>query len=62
MYFYLAIRMQELCKHFKIIEYKPKWDERSRQEREDFGTRKLQILVPKGINEEKGNNSVLWPL
>ena len=58
MSFYLATRMQELCNNF-IIEYKPKWDERSRHEREGFGIGKLYALSPKGINEERGNNSVL---
>jgi hypothetical protein len=44
---YLATRIQELCKNFKIIECTPKWDESYRQEREGFGTRQLQqTLAP----------------
>jgi hypothetical protein len=52
--FYLATRIQELCKNFKIIECTPKWDESSRQEREGFGTRQLQqTLAPKGIKRKR---------
>jgi hypothetical protein len=57
--FYQATIWQELCQNnFIIIEYKPKWDERSIQDRKGFGIRKLQTLAPKGITEKKGNNSV----
>ena len=40
--------------NFKIIEYTPKWDESSRQEREGFGTGPLQqTLAPKGLKRKR---------
>ena len=36
-----------------IIDHNPKWDDKSRQERESFWIRKLKTLSPNGINEEK---------
>ena len=36
-----------------IIDHNPKWDDKSRQERESFWIRKLKTLSPNGINEKK---------
>jgi hypothetical protein len=36
-----------------IIDHYPKWDDKSRQERESFWIRKLKTLSPNGINEKK---------
>jgi hypothetical protein len=36
-----------------IIDHNPKWDDKSRQERESFWIRKLETLSPNGINEKK---------
>jgi hypothetical protein len=36
-----------------IIDHNPKWDDKSRQERESFWIRKLKTLSPNGINEIK---------
>jgi hypothetical protein len=38
---------------FTIIDHNPKWDDKSRQERESFWIRKLKTLSPNGINEKK---------
>jgi hypothetical protein len=35
-----------------IIDHDPKWDDKSRQERESFWIRKLKTLSPNGINEK----------
>jgi hypothetical protein len=35
------------------INHNPKWDDKSRQERESFWIRKLKTLSPNGINEKK---------
>jgi hypothetical protein len=35
------------------IDHNPKWDDKSRQERESFWIRKLKSLSPNGINEKK---------
>jgi hypothetical protein len=36
-----------------IIDHNPKWDDKSRQERESFWIRKLKTVSPNGINEKK---------
>jgi hypothetical protein len=36
-----------------IIDHNPKWDDKSRQEREIFWIRKLKTLSPNGINVHK---------
>jgi hypothetical protein len=36
-----------------IIDHNPKWDDKSRQERESFWIRKLKTLSPNGINEKR---------
>jgi hypothetical protein len=36
-----------------IIDHNPKWDDKSRQERESFWIRQLETLSPNGINEKK---------
>jgi hypothetical protein len=36
-----------------IIDHNPKWDDKSRQERESFWIRKLKTLSPNRINEKK---------
>jgi hypothetical protein len=36
-----------------IIDHNPKWDDKSRQERESFWIRKVKILSPNENNEEK---------
>jgi hypothetical protein len=36
-----------------IIDHNPKWDDKSRQEKESFWIRKLKTLSPNGINEKK---------
>jgi hypothetical protein len=36
-----------------IIDHNPKWDDKSRQERESFWIRKFKTLSPNGINEKK---------
>jgi hypothetical protein len=36
-----------------IIDHNPKWDDKSRQEKESFWIRKVKILSPNGNNEKK---------
>jgi hypothetical protein len=36
-----------------IMDHNPKWDDKSKQERESFWIRKLKTLSPNGINEKK---------
>ena len=36
-----------------IIDHNPKWDDKSREERESFWIRKYKTLSPNGINEKK---------
>jgi hypothetical protein len=50
-----SVAIQAFTKLFKvtIIDHNPKWDDKSRQERESFWIRKLKTLSPNGINEKK---------
>jgi hypothetical protein len=38
---------------FVCADHNPKWDDKSRPERESFWIRKLKTLSPNGINEKK---------
>ena len=43
-----------------IIDHKPKWDDKSRQEKESFWIKKLKTLSRNGINEK--SYILSWPL
>ena len=56
----LSRHLRSTCHHdsfgklkVTIIDHNPKWDDKSRQERESFWIRKLKTLSLNGINEKK---------